>query len=151
MPTAASISDVVEFEHVFRSFDKDGDGRISAAELRCYMSATLGEEIPAEDAAALVASADADGDGLLDVDEFTRLAKFADGEEGERIERELREAFGMYENEGEGCITPKSLRRMLSRLGASRGVEECRNMIRRFDIDGDGVLSFEEFRIMMMV
>jgi calcium-binding protein CML len=55
----------------------------------------------------------------------------------------------MYEMEGEGCITPASLGRMLGRLGNERGIGECRAMICRFDLDGDGVLSFDEFRIMM--
>ena len=38
--------------------------------------------------------------------------------------KEFREAIGMYEMDGSGCITPKSLKRMLSRLGESRSVEE---------------------------
>ena len=48
----------------------------------------------------------------------------------------VREAFGMYAMEGEGCITPVSL---------NQDIDECRAMICRFDLDGDGVLSFEEF------
>ena len=108
----------------------------------------------AEDAEALVASVDADGDGLLDEGEFARLvrAEAAGGEEEEerRRRRGLEAAFGMYAVEGEGRITPASLRRMLSRLGARREVDDCRAMIRRFDLDGDGVLSFDEFEIMMM-
>ncbi|TVU27537.1 hypothetical protein EJB05_30156, partial [Eragrostis curvula] len=57
----------------------------------------------------------------------------------------------MYAAEGEEqCITPASLRRMLSRLGSPQlGMEECEAMICRFDLDGDGVISFDEFRIMM--
>ena len=51
--------------------------------------------------------------------------------------------------EGQGCITPASLGRMLGRLGAERGAGECRAMICRFDLDGDGVLSFDEFKITM--
>ena len=63
--------------------------------------------------------------------------------------RALRGPVGMYEMEGQGCITPASLGRMLGRLGAERGAGECRAMVCRFDLDGDGVLSFEEFKIMM--
>ena len=39
------------------------------------------------------------------------------GDDLERKMEELREAFRMYEMDGTGCITPKSLKRMLSRLG----------------------------------
>jgi len=39
----------------------------------------------------------------------------------------------------------------LSRLGSHEmGVEECRAIICRFDLNGDGALSFEEFRVMMI-
>ena len=143
-----------ELRALFASLDQDADGRISAAELRGCMRATLGEDVPAEEADALVASADADGDGLLCEAEFLELAQqaawaSAEDEDNEQRTRALREAFGMYEMEGQGCITPASLGRMLGRLGAERGAGECRAMICRFDLDGDGVLSFDEFKIMM--
>jgi calcium-binding protein CML len=56
----------------------------------------------------------------------------------------------MYEMDGCGYITPKSLRRMLSRLGESKSVDECTTMIAQFDLNGDGVLNFDEFRTMML-
>jgi calcium-binding protein CML len=55
--------------------DKDADGRISPAELRLCVRASLGEEVPAE---ALVASADADGA------EFVRLVAGVEAAEEER-------------------------------------------------------------------
>ncbi|RCV29106.1 hypothetical protein SETIT_5G456900v2 [Setaria italica] len=145
-----------ELRRVFASFDQDGDGKISAAELRLCMKAATGEDMSAEDVRALMASADADGDGLLDEEEFVRLAGEVveadadDDEEEEERRRWLREAFGMYEMEGRGCITALSLKLMLGKLGAHRDIADCQAMICRFDLDGDGVLSFEEFRTMMM-
>ena len=55
------------------------------------------------------------------------------GDDLERKMEELREAFRMYEMDGSGCITPKSLKRMLSRLGEARSVEDCSVMIGQFD------------------
>ena len=137
-----------EFSRVFSALDRDGDGKLSAAELRLCMKAALGEDVSAEEA-------DGDGDGLLSQEEFlalalagTAAAEEEDEGEGER-RRELREAFGMYAMEGEGCITPLSLKRMLSRLGSHQDIDECRAMICRFDLNGDGVLSFEEFKVIM--
>ncbi|KAG0481172.1 hypothetical protein HPP92_012030 [Vanilla planifolia] len=97
--------------------------------------------------------ADTDGDGLLDMEEFMTMAGFMDGEEEiiDPEEKHLREAFRLYEQDGQGCITARSLKRMLSRLGSSRPVEECRSMISPFDLNGDGVLCFDEFRAMMML
>ncbi|TKW18914.1 hypothetical protein SEVIR_5G463700v4 [Setaria viridis] len=137
-----------EFSRVFSAFDRDDDGKISAAELRLCMKAALGEDVSAEDADELVASADTDGDGLLSQEEFLKLVQLEAAAEEERC-RGLKEAFGMYEMKGEGCITPLSLKRMLSKLGSHQEIDECKAMICRFDLDGDGVLSFEEFKVMM--
>ncbi|CAO2167761.1 unnamed protein product [Urochloa humidicola] len=137
-----------DFSRVFSAFDRDDDGKISAAELRLCMKAALGEDVSAEEAEELVASADTDGDGLLSQEEFLKLVQL-ENEEGEERCRGLKEAFGMYEMKGEGCITPLSLKRMLSKLGSHQEIDECKAMICRFDLDGDGVLSFEEFKVMM--
>jgi calcium-binding protein CML len=38
---------------------------------------------------------------------------------------------------------------MLNRLGSHQGIEDCRDMIQRFDLNGDGVVCFDEFKVMM--
>jgi calcium-binding protein CML len=138
-----------EFRRVFAAFDQDGDGKISEAELRLCMKAALGGDMSAEEVQSLMATADTDGDGFLDEEEFVRLVEEAGTreEEGDRC----REAFGMYEMQGRGCITPLSLKLMMSRLGLHLDVDECQAMIRRFDMNGDGVLTFDEFKTMMMM
>ncbi|CAA0823475.1 Calcium-binding protein CML38 [Striga hermonthica] len=134
-----------QYERVFTRFDSDGDGRICPAELwRCVGS--MGGEMTAEEAEAAVELMDSDGDGLLCLDDFLRIVEGAGDEEKAG---DLKAAFQMYVQEGGACITPKSLRRMLSRLGERKSVGECRNMIARFDLNGDGVLSFDEFRLMI--
>ncbi|KAH7689475.1 calcium-binding protein CML protein [Dioscorea alata] len=135
-----------EFDKVFRYFDEDGDGKISPAELRNCMK-IVGEELTEDEAEAIVTSSDTDGDGLLAFEEFVKLV---DGQGEEEKCRTLMEAFKMYEMEGKGCITPKSLKRALGRLGECKSMEDCKKMIRSFDLNGDGVISFEEFRIMMI-
>ncbi|PKA47359.1 Putative calcium-binding protein CML19 [Apostasia shenzhenica] len=114
---------------------------MSPAELRKCVRAAVGEELTAEEAETAVEVADWDGDGLLGVEDLARFA-----EKG----RNLREAFRVYEMEGEGRITPRSLRAALGRMGERRTEEDCEAMIRRFDIDGDGFLSFDEFKVMLL-
>ncbi|KAM3398765.1 putative calcium-binding protein CML19 [Capsicum galapagoense] len=136
-----------ELERLFTYFDENGDGKVSPEELRRCMKAA-GGTLTEEEAEMAVRLSDSDGDGLLGLEDFTKLME---GMEEERNkESELIGAFGMYEDmEGSGYITPKSLKRMLSRLGESTSIENCKAMISRFDINGDGVLSFDEFKIMM--
>ncbi|PSS30334.1 Calcium-binding protein CML19 [Actinidia chinensis var. chinensis] len=135
-----------QYECVFKHFDGSGDGKISPAELHLCLG-SLGGEISSEEAEAMVVLMDSDGDGQLGLDDFVRLIE---GTEEEEKVRDLREAFKMYEMEdGSGCITPRSLKRMLSKLGEKKSLDECKLMIARFDLNGDGVLNFEEFRVMM--
>ncbi|KAG0500886.1 hypothetical protein HPP92_000958 [Vanilla planifolia] len=139
-----------EFMRLFCSFDADGDSKISPAELRQLMKVTVGEELSSEEAEVVLLCADSDADGLLDLEDFMRLAGVAEHEEERDVHIHLRQAFKQYEMDGEGCITAKSLKRVLSRLGASRPIDLCRAIIGLFDLDGDGVLSFDEFKAMMM-
>ncbi|XP_060168852.1 putative calcium-binding protein CML19 [Lycium barbarum] len=142
---SSSGSDInSELGRVFTYFDEDGDGKVSPAELRRCMKA-VGGELTEKEAEMAVRLSDSDGDGLLGLEDFTKLM-----EEERNKESELKGAFAMYEEmEGSGYITPKSLKRMLSRLGESTSIDKCKAMIRRFDINGDGVLSFDEFKVMM--
>lgn len=132
----------VQYERVFKHFDDNGDGKISASELQGHCDGMMLEE-----AEAALESLDLDGDGLLELGDLVRLVEGV--EEEERI-NDLKEAFKMYENDGCGCITPKSLKRMLIRLGESRSIDECTVMISQFDLNGDGVLNFDEFKVMML-
>ncbi|XP_020599814.1 probable calcium-binding protein CML31 [Phalaenopsis equestris] len=134
----------ISLERVFCCFDENGDGKISSTELRSCMS-VVGHELSLDEARAMIDSMDANGDGLLSLDEFIKLI-----EREEEDDRMMIEAFKMYQMDSQNCITAKSLKRMLSRLGYSRNMEICEEVISKFDINGDGVLSFDEFKVMMM-
>ncbi|MCD9642669.1 hypothetical protein HAX54_029576 [Datura stramonium] len=143
---SSSDSNNNELERVFTYFDENGDGKVSPVELRRCVRA-VGGELTEEEAEMAVRLSDSNGDGLLGLEDFTKLME---GMEEERNkESELIGAFGMYEEKEGGYITPKSLKRMLSRIGESTSIDKCKVMIRRFDLNGDGVLSFAEFKVMM--
>mmetsp|Transcript_9810 Transcript_9810/g.20818 ORF Transcript_9810/g.20818 Transcript_9810/m.20818 type:complete len:153 (-) Transcript_9810:278-736(-) len=56
----------------FRVFDKNGDGYISADELRQIM-ASLGETLTDEEVEMMIDEADVDGDGQISYKEFSKL------------------------------------------------------------------------------
>lgn len=133
-----------EFRQVFRYFDGDNDGKISALELRSYF-ASIGEYMSHEEAQAVIIDLDTDEDNLIDFGDFMRLMD----KEGEA--EDVKAAFEMFEVEkGSGRINPKSLQRVLSKLGDSRSYDECVDMIRVIDKHGKGAVDFNEFREMMM-
>ncbi|CAN6845526.1 unnamed protein product [Brassica oleracea] len=129
--------------------DANRDGRISAEELKKSFN-TLGDQLSDEEAEAMVKLSDIDGDGMLDFEEFAQLIKGNDEFTEEEQKRKMMEAFRMYIDEGEDCITPRSLKTMLMKLGGLRTSDDCLVMIKAFDLNDDGVLSFDEFALMMM-
>ncbi|XP_057971223.1 probable calcium-binding protein CML41 [Malania oleifera] len=143
----SSSSKEEELKDVFRHFDRDGDGKISALELRTYFG-SIGEYMSHEEAQNVIDDLDADGDGLLDFEDFARLMRREGGGEEEEDD-DLRKAFEMFVAKGSVCITPKGLQRMLHRLGDDKSYDECAAMIRAFDVNGDGELDFPEFHLMM--
>ena len=58
--------------HAFRVFDRDGDGLISAEELKLTMN-NLGEPLTDYEVRSMIEAADLDGDGRINFDEFARL------------------------------------------------------------------------------
>ena len=55
-----------------RVFDKDGNGYISAAELRHVMT-NLGEKLTDEEVDEMIREADIDGDGQVNYEEFVTM------------------------------------------------------------------------------
>jgi Ca2+-binding EF-hand superfamily protein len=163
---------------VFSTFDHDGDGFITAVELEESLR-RLGIAVSADEAAAMVARVDANSDGLIDINEFRDLygsipkkrrqeklaagdgdsspAVVEDEEAEEEDERDLREAFDVFDDNKDGLISAEELGTVLGSLGLRRAgsgrpaAAECRDMIRLVDSDGDGMVSFEEFKQMMTV
>nr|XP_043613712.1 putative calcium-binding protein CML23 [Erigeron canadensis] len=136
-----------DYKRVFDHFDEDGNGMVSPKELQRRVGLICNEEVLVEDLEIVVQSLRNIGE--LGFEDFVSLVESDEQKEEEKLE-DLRKAFRMYEMDGTDCITPKSLNRMLNRLGESISVDECVGMINRFDLNGDGVLNFDEFRAMLV-
>ena len=61
-----------EMIHAFRIFDINGNGKITAAELRSAM-AKMGEKLTNEDVEDKIRQADKNNDGLINYEEFVQL------------------------------------------------------------------------------
>ena len=63
-----------DIAQAFKVFDRDGDGLISADDIRETMN-HLGEVLTEAEVESMVAEADINGDGLIDLSVFSRLYK----------------------------------------------------------------------------
>ncbi|XP_022935297.1 probable calcium-binding protein CML28 [Cucurbita moschata] len=69
---AESDISAAECERIFKRFDANGDGMISAAEL---VDALNGLGVNAEEAKRMMDAIDKDGDGFITLEEFADFAK----------------------------------------------------------------------------
>ncbi|RRT53688.1 hypothetical protein B296_00029229 [Ensete ventricosum] len=142
----AGLNTTDDLQKVFNRYDANGDGKISATELAGVLRA-LGADSSAAEVRDMIAEMDANGDGFVDLHEFADFHHR--GVDAAAAERVLREAFDVYDLDGNGLISAEELHRVMSRLGEKCSVKDCSRMIRPVDADGDGNVNFEEFKKMM--
>ncbi|KAK3213159.1 hypothetical protein Dsin_017865 [Dipteronia sinensis] len=167
--TSTNIANkTVDLKRVFATFDKNGDGFITRQELSESLK-NLRLMVTEKEAEEMVVKVDANGDGLIDFDEFRILYKAMiaqdydddDGDDmsvegggdqvGDGGEEDLKDAFDVFDKDKDGLISGEELGLVLSSLGLNEGkkIENCREMIRKVDMDGDGMVNFDEFKKMM--
>ena len=140
--------DPAELCRVFQMFDRNGDGRITKKELGDSLQ-NLGIYIPDKDLVQMIEKIDVNRDGYVDMEEFGALYQTIMDERDE--EEDMREAFNVFDQNGDGFITVEELRSVLSSLGLKQGrtIEDCKLMIQKVDVDGDGRVNYKEFKQMM--
>ncbi|KAJ8754391.1 hypothetical protein K2173_002842 [Erythroxylum novogranatense] len=65
-----------QLKHLFKMFDRDGNGFLTAAELAQSM-AKLGHALTAQELTGMIKGADSDGDGRISFEEFSQAISFA--------------------------------------------------------------------------
>ena len=68
----------------------------------------------------------------------------------EQMKEELKEAFRIYDKEGQGFITTDILKEILREIDTTLTEDDLDNIIEEVDEDGSGTLDFDEFQEMMM-
>ncbi|EDW84951.1 uncharacterized protein Dwil_GK18988 [Drosophila willistoni] len=133
---------IAEFKEAFALFDKDGSGSITTRELGTLMR-SLGQNPTEAELQDLVNEVDVDGNGEIDFNEFCGM--MAKQMRETDTEEEMREAFKIFDKDGDGFISPAELRYVMINLGEKVTDEEIDEMMREADADGDGMINYEEF------
>nr|CAD7262423.1 unnamed protein product [Timema shepardi] len=127
----------------FEAFDREKKGCISTDMVRTILE-MLGHHVDDQIIKDIINEVDADGSGELEFDEFVTLAgRFLIEEDAEAMQQELKEAFRLYDKEGDGYITTAVLREILKELDDKLTKEELDMMIEEIDTDGSGTVDFD--------
>lgn len=130
-----------EMRQVFNKMSNKG--KITLKGLQGLLE-TLGKEDAASEAKSMMLVADLNRDGFIDFGEFMEVHK-----KGVRT-GEIHSAFRMFDQDGDGMISPQEVKAVLERLGERCSLEECRRMVRQVDKNGDGLVDMDEFMAMMI-
>ncbi|CAD6234417.1 GSCOCG00001910001-RA-CDS [Cotesia congregata] len=136
-------------KRAFSMFDSTKSGKIDKEKVRTILN-TLGHTFDDQELELLLKQEDVDGNGVLNFDSFYRVAThFQEDDDDEALQKELKEAFRLYDKEGNGYIPTSSLREILAALDDQITPDQMDGMIGEIDTDGSGTIDFDEFMEMM--
>lgn len=131
-----------ELEGAFQLFDLDGGGDIDGEELGTVMR-SLGQNPSQAEVEAMIAEVDVDGSGSIAFPEFAKL--MARKIQVDDCEVELRDAFMVFAEEDDGCMSNTSLRVIIRSLADHLSDEEIDEIIRVADSEALGRITVDQF------
>jgi len=144
-----SPEQIEQFRKYFNMFDKEKKGYIHTSQVGQILR-TMGQAFEERDLKQLIKEFDSDGSGEIEFEEFCALiSRFVLEEDSGALEDELREAFRLYDKQGNGYINVSDLRDILRALDEKITEDELDEMIAEIDTDGSGTVDFDEFMEMM--
>ena len=130
---------------LFFELDVKGVGVITRDELFRGMDECFGNKITREEVDQIFSNIDYDNNGTISFDEFVKAAI-----DKKKIltEEKLKAAFSLFDRNGDGDIEAKELKEVIGDDTNSDN-EVWFQMIKEVDLDGNGVIDFDEFKDMM--
>lgn len=137
----------MELKEAFDEFDKDGSGTITTKELLPVLR-SIGQNPTEDEILGLVIEYDVNGDGTIDFDEFIEMMTKHMQETVDQT-AEMREAFKIFDRDGNGYIDLRELKTVITRMGEPLSDQEATEIFKAADLNGDGKLDYDEFVQMM--
>jgi len=145
MANRKNLGQMKSLNDLFRTFDKDGDGSVGKDEASQALH-SMGFNV--SECAKMVDSLVGD-DGKMKYSEF--MARMIASQEA-MSSSELAEVFQSLDTDGNGTLCRSELNELLKKPNMASLVDgrSAEDLIAEMDIDGDGVVGFEEFRRAML-
>merc|ERR1719443_1256859 len=112
---------------------------------------SMGVEVNKSDMDNYASEVDEEETGKFTFMMFCQVAaRFMIEDDEEQMKEELKEAFRIYDKDGQGFITTDVLKEILREIDTTLTEDDLDNIIEEVDEDGSGTLDFDEFQEMMM-
>jgi len=132
------------WKEVFRIFDKDNNGHVSASEVGMLLRG-LDMNPSMRDIEDMIQKIDKNGTGQIEWEEFVDfMHNLKRSTNQERMEDMLR-AFKLFDYNNDDHIDAAELRRVVTSMGDKLTPEEADQMIKVADVDQDGKINYKEF------
>ena len=136
-----------DLRNIFRKLDKDNDGTLSFDEIKEGFLKYYGERIGEKEWQDIIQKLDQDGSNEIEYEEFIRCTINL---EDILTEKNLKMAFNAYDTDGSGYLDIKEIKNALGLLENDNVSSELlKNILKSIDENGDGEISFEEFKDLM--
>ncbi|CAD7079996.1 unnamed protein product [Hermetia illucens] len=133
----------------FQMFDTQKSGFIETIKIATILS-TMGQMFDEEELRELITTEDPEDVGKINFDSFCNIfGHFLEEEDADAMQQELKEAFRLYDREGNGYITTSTLKEILAALDDKLSSADLDGIIAEIDTDGSGTVDFDEFMEMM--
>ncbi|TGZ49526.1 Troponin C [Temnothorax longispinosus] len=140
---------VAVMRKAFQMFDTTKSGFIETMKISTILN-TMGQLFDDGELKTVIEENDPEGVGKVNFDGFCKIAgRFLEEEDAEAMQEELKEAFRLYDREGNGYITTATLKEILAALDDKLTSSDLDGIIAEIDTDGSGTVDFDEFMEMM--
>ncbi|RXG53317.1 hypothetical protein Avbf_13635 [Armadillidium vulgare] len=136
---------------IFGMFDQGKTGFVETSKFVNILN-TLGQNFDEDDLKRRIDENDPNKlnfppeEGKVNFESFTNIVlPFLEEDDDEAMHEELKEAFRLYDKEGNGYITTTTLREILKELDNKLNEEDLDGIIDEIDEDGSGTVDFDEF------
>ncbi|XP_054288666.1 calmodulin-like [Macrosteles quadrilineatus] len=140
-PDALSKEQQEEFSTELAFIDKDGDGKITDAELK-HLLKNLEIEVNDDNVKEMIKEADTDGNGHLSVSEL--MNRFY-GSIWKEIQEDVHEVFPFADKDRDNKITLDEFKKFMKNITPGISDEKVKEMLQQADSSNDGTISRDEF------
>jgi calmodulin len=141
-----SAKEIAKYEKMFKMFEKRNKGSFGVKELTEVIQ-SYGMTISEQEIRELISEMDTNDTESVTFDEFLKLSlkKTKDSE----AEEELREAFKVFDRDGNGFISTDDLKHAINGIDDPLTNEEFDEMVNEIDVNDNQEINYEELITLM--